>query len=136
MRWGEQPELPGTRHSVGATVCVELGVNMTQMCADRVRRDEQLGSNLRRPEVAGQVTDYTQLGVAEFIDRSRGRSPLSRRRAGDHIKDCLQERGMRGAVPREVLEEFPCGNKDEGQDESLRFGDYRRCRSIDGVWQR
>ena len=125
VRGRDQPELPGPRHRIGATVCAELGVDVAQMCSDRVRRDEQLGSNLRCPKVAGQVTDYTQLGVAEFIDQSCGRSALSRRRAGDYIEDCLQERGVRGAVAREVLEQFPCGNKDEGQDESLRFGDLK-----------
>ena len=89
VRWREEPELTSAVDCFGAAVGVELGVDVAQVRSDRVRRDEQLGGDFRRAEVAGQVSDDAQLCLAELVDEGRWLATgLGRRR----------RRGRRGSL--------------------------------------
>src|SRR5215468_6714453 len=69
--WGEQPQLAGTGDRLGAGVSIELGVDVAHVGARRVARDAELGGNLGCFQVAGQVPENAQFGVAEVLHRRR-----------------------------------------------------------------
>ena len=54
----QQAQLAGALDRLGAIVHVELRINVAQVRPHRVRRDEQLGRDLRRLQVAGQEPRY------------------------------------------------------------------------------
>ena len=61
---------------------------MTQVRLDGVEREVQLGGDLGRREVAREVPEDAQLGVAERVTRRRRFAvPLRRRRSGEHVED-------------------------------------------------
>ena len=94
----QQPDLPGAGDRLRAGVRVELGVDVAQVRADRVRGDEQLGRDLGRLQVARQVSDDAQLRVAERLPQRRGVAARARRRAGEDVDDLGEQRCVGGAV--------------------------------------
>jgi hypothetical protein len=96
----EQAKLPGAPDRLRATVGVELDVDVAQVCPDCVCRDAQLSGDLRRPQVAWQVSDNAELRLAEFLQQRGGLAADLWRGTGEHVGDRLPQRGMRGAVRR------------------------------------
>ena len=95
----EQPQLAGARDRLAAAVGVELGVDVAKVGPDRVGGDEQLGGDLGRLEVAGQVAHDAQLGLAELLAQGRRRVAALAGDSVQHIEDPGQQRAVRGAVP-------------------------------------
>jgi hypothetical protein len=87
-------------------VGVELGVDVPDVGSHGVRRDEQLGGDLGRLEVARQVAQDAELGVAERVEQ-RCRVGVRRgSRAGEQVEDRRKEARVGAAVPRVALEEL------------------------------
>ena len=106
--WRQQAELARTVDRLGAAVRVELGVDVAQVRPDRVRRDEQLGGDVGRAEVAGQVADDAELGLAELLaQRARRSAASARRRRARRGWSAAAWRG--GAVPAKPFEHVPNG---------------------------
>ena len=111
--WRQQAELARTVDRFGAAVRVELGVDVAQVRPDRVRRDEQLGGDLGRAKVGGQVADDAELGLAELLaQRARRSRRISARR----------RRARRGSVCRSVA----CAVSGRSRSSSVPNGDERR----------
>ena len=97
----EEPELARASDRFGAAVRVELRVDVTEVRLDRVDRDLELGGDLGRLQVAGQVPENTQFGGAELVECRRSVS-LRRRRSGHHIVDVGVDGASQGAITSSV----------------------------------
>src|SRR5271165_1870528 len=95
---------------------------MPQVRPDRVRRNEQLGGDLRCLQVRGKEAEHAELGLAELFEVP-GRRSVGRHGTGQHVEDDLPERGMCGAVSRQAFEQWLYGNEDERQEDALRLGE-------------
>src|SRR2546430_15176400 len=70
--WREQAEAAGVLDRLGGTVRAELGEEVAYMRPDRVHRQGQLAGDLRSRQVGRQVTQHTDLGLAERIYQAEG----------------------------------------------------------------
>jgi hypothetical protein len=68
-RGADQAQVPGALDGFGAAVGVELRVDVAQMGPDGVGGDVKLGRDLGGLQVARQVPDHPQLGLAQLLGR-------------------------------------------------------------------
>src|SRR5687767_10373061 len=71
-RRSEQTERACVLDRLGAPVCVELGVDMPHVRLDRAGRDVQLGGDLGRGQVAGQIAEHAELALAQVLVQLNG----------------------------------------------------------------
>ena len=124
----QQAELAGAGDRLAAAVGVELGVDVAHVRPDRVGRDEQLGGDLGRLEVAGQVAQDAQLGVAELVAQRGGIAPApgrgvpaSRSRiVASSVAWAVRWRGWRSSSSR-------TGREEERQEDPVGLGELERA---------
>ena len=100
---------------------------MAQVRPHRVRRDEQLGSDLRRLQVARQVPDDAELSLAQLVQHRRGlaaRRPAMTRRArrGSRRAALACAVRCRGGASADSLHR----RERERQDDPLGLGELER----------
>ena len=87
-RWPEQSQIPCALDGVGAFVDVELGINLTHMRLDGACRDEELGGDLWRREIARKISEHPQLALTQRLaERHRFVRAWLKWRSREHIQD-------------------------------------------------
>ena len=97
------------------------------MRADSVGRHAKLGGYLRGLEVARQVANDPQLGIAEALPKRGGFADAAGGATSEDAEDGSQKRGMCGSVARQSLKQILYGNEEERQDDSLGLGELERA---------
>src|SRR5580693_10650883 len=90
---GEQAGGPGALHGLAAAVRAELAVQVSQVGLDRVRGQEQLGGDLWRTHVGGQVAQHAGLADGEWLAGPR-RRPGRRSHGRGRGSWCLAEQAL------------------------------------------
>jgi hypothetical protein len=95
---------------------------------DGVQRHRQFAGDLRPGQVGRQVTQHPQLARAELLGgRRRARGIGRRQRAAQHAEDVGAERGLRGLVGRQLLEQIARAGHRERQDQPVSPGQGQRA---------